>query len=64
MRHIGCDVSTVGFGACFGMSGFLLAVGKKASKICLSGGPPANCASAAVASQLVTNALNSYMMRV
>lgn len=29
MRHINSDVATVGFGACFGMSGFLLAVGKK-----------------------------------
>ena len=29
MKHIGSDVATVGFGACMGMSGFLLAVGKK-----------------------------------
>ena len=32
MKHIGSDVATVGFGACMGMSGFLLAVGKKARK--------------------------------
>ncbi len=29
MKHIGSDVATVGFGACMGMSGFLLSVGKK-----------------------------------
>ena len=29
MRHIKSDVSTVAFGGCMGMSGFLLAVGKK-----------------------------------
>lgn len=29
MRHIKSDVVTVGFGGCMGMSGFLLAVGKK-----------------------------------
>ena len=29
MRHVGSDVVTVGFGGCMGMSGFLLAVGKK-----------------------------------
>ena len=29
MRHIKSDVGTVGFGGCMGMSGFLLAVGKK-----------------------------------
>lgn len=29
MRHIESDSSTVGFGGCMGMSGFLLAVGKK-----------------------------------
>ena len=31
MRHIKSDVVTVGFGGCMGMSGFLLAVGKKVS---------------------------------
>ncbi len=31
MRHIAADVATVGFGGCMGMSGFLLAVGKKVS---------------------------------
>ena len=29
MKHIKSDVGTVGFGGCMGMSGFLLAVGKK-----------------------------------
>ncbi len=29
MKHIGSDVATVGFGACLGMTGFLMAVGKK-----------------------------------
>ena len=29
MKHIGSDVATVGFGACMGMSGFLMSVGKK-----------------------------------
>ena len=29
MKHIGSDVATVGFGACMGMSGFLLSGGKK-----------------------------------
>lgn len=29
MRHIKSDVVTVGFGGCMGMSGFLLAVGKR-----------------------------------
>ena len=29
MPHIKSDVGTVGFGGCLGMSGFLLAVGKK-----------------------------------
>ena len=29
MRHVKSDVATVGFGGCMGMSGFLLAVGKK-----------------------------------
>jgi hypothetical protein len=29
MKYIGSDVGTVGFGGCMGMSGFLLAVGKK-----------------------------------
>ncbi len=29
MRHVKSDVGTVGFGGCMGMSGFLLAVGKK-----------------------------------
>lgn len=31
MKYIGSDVGTVGFGGCMGMSGFLLAVGNKAS---------------------------------
>ncbi len=31
MKHIGSDVATVGFGACLGMTGFLMAVGKKVS---------------------------------
>jgi ATP-dependent protease ClpP protease subunit len=31
MKYINSDVGTVGFGGCMGMSGFLLAVGKKAS---------------------------------
>lgn len=35
MRHIGSDVSTVGFGGCMGMSGFLLAVGKKGKRYAL-----------------------------
>lgn len=34
MRHIKSDVGTVGFGGCMGMSGFLLAVGKKVSSCC------------------------------
>ena len=29
MKYIGSDVGTVGFGACMGMSGFMLAMGKK-----------------------------------
>lgn len=29
MKYINSDVGTVGFGGCMGMSGFLLAVGKK-----------------------------------
>lgn len=29
MKHIGSDVATVGFGACLGMTGFLMAVGKR-----------------------------------
>lgn len=37
MRHIKSDVVTVGFGGCMGMSGFLLAVGKKVCvALCLS----------------------------
>ena len=31
MKHIGSKVATVGFGACLGMTGFLMAVGTKAS---------------------------------
>lgn len=34
MRHIKSDVGTVGFGGCMGMSGFLLAVGKKVGHCC------------------------------
>ncbi len=30
MKYIGSDVGTVGFGACMGMSGFMLAMGAKA----------------------------------
>ena len=33
MKYIGSDVGTVGFGGCMGMSGFLLAVGKKVSSL-------------------------------
>jgi Clp protease len=43
MKYIGSDVNTVGFGACMGMSGFLLAVGKKVSvdpTVALSPPPP------------------------
>lgn len=29
MKYIGSDVGTVGFGACMGMSGFMLAMGKR-----------------------------------
>ena len=29
MKYVGSDVSTVGFGGCMGMSGFLLAMGVK-----------------------------------
>ena len=29
MKYVGSDVGTVGFGACMGMSGFMLAMGKK-----------------------------------
>lgn len=35
MRHIGSDVATVGFGACLGMTGFLMAVGKKGKRYML-----------------------------
>lgn len=35
MRHVGSDVVTVGFGGCMGMSGFLLAVGKKGKRYVL-----------------------------
>lgn len=35
MRHIKSDVGTVGFGGCMGMSGFLLAVGKKGKRVAL-----------------------------
>ena len=35
MRHIKSDVVTVGFGGCMGMSGFLLAVGKKVEQCLL-----------------------------
>ncbi|PSC70166.1 cullin 3 [Micractinium conductrix] len=35
MRHIKSDVGTVGFGGCMGMSGFLLAVGKKGKRYAL-----------------------------
>mmetsp|Transcript_17510 Transcript_17510/g.44806 ORF Transcript_17510/g.44806 Transcript_17510/m.44806 type:complete len:207 (-) Transcript_17510:141-761(-) len=35
MRHIGSDVATVGFGGAMGMSGFLLAVGKKGKRYSL-----------------------------
>jgi ATP-dependent Clp protease, protease subunit len=31
MKHIGSKVATVGFGACLGMTGFLMAVGTKVS---------------------------------
>ena len=32
MRYIKSDVSTIGFGGCMGMSGFLLAMGQKVSE--------------------------------
>jgi ATP-dependent Clp protease protease subunit len=35
MKHIKSDVGTVGFGGCMGMSGFLLAVGKKGKRYAL-----------------------------
>lgn len=35
MRHVKSDVGTVGFGGCMGMSGFLLAVGKKGKRYAL-----------------------------
>lgn len=35
MKYIGSDVGTVGFGGCMGMSGFLLAVGKKGKRYAL-----------------------------
>ena len=35
MRHIGSDVSTVGFGGCMGMMGFLLAMGQKGKRYVL-----------------------------
>jgi ATP-dependent Clp protease protease subunit len=35
MKHIGSDVATVGFGACLGMTGFLMAVGKKGKRYML-----------------------------
>lgn len=35
MRHVKSDVSTVGFGGCMGMSGFLLAVGAKGKRYAL-----------------------------
>lgn len=35
MKHIGSDVATVGFGACMGMSGFLMSVGKKGKRYVL-----------------------------
>ena len=34
MKHIGSKVATVGFGACLGMTGFLMAVGTKVSTCC------------------------------
>jgi ATP-dependent Clp protease, protease subunit len=33
MKHIGSKVATVGFGACLGMTGFLMAVGTKVSML-------------------------------
>ena len=34
MKYIGSDVGTVGFGACMGMSGFMLAMGKRVRLPC------------------------------
>lgn len=39
MKHIGSDVATVGFGACLGMTGFLMAVGKKVGSFGFRGAP-------------------------
>lgn len=36
MKHINSDVATVGFGACMGMSGFLMSVGKKVRSLAVS----------------------------
>lgn len=36
MKHINSDVATVGFGACMGMSGFLMSVGKKVRRMAIS----------------------------
>ncbi len=38
MKYIGSDVGTVGFGACMGMSGFMLAMGKKVPSTCSRAG--------------------------
>lgn len=35
MRYIGSDVSTIGFGGCMGMAGFLLAMGQKGKRFAL-----------------------------
>lgn len=35
MKHINSDVATVGFGACLGMTGFLMAVGKRGKRYML-----------------------------
>ena len=49
MKYIGSDVGTVGFGACMGMSGFMLAMGKRVrlpwlhTLVRTADGTPASC---------------------
>ena len=45
MKYINSDVGTVGFGGCMGMSGFLLAVGKKVRPFTLPQAPRPGCPS-------------------
>jgi len=62
MKYIGSDVGTVGFGACMGMSGFMLAMGKKVPCTCCHADSARSLSCTAMSVSLISSGAESLVL--